>query len=63
MGALNIIHNKGGTHITYNMGALNIIHNKGAHTMHKLGALTFTFCPDHGMAVKMMLTTSYAEFY
>jgi hypothetical protein len=40
------------------MEALNIIHNKGALTMHKLGALTFTFCPDHGMAVKMMLTTS-----
>jgi len=40
------------------MGALNIIHKMGALAMHKMGALTFTFCPDHGMAVKLMLTTS-----
>jgi len=31
--------------------------------MHKIGALTFTFCPDHGMTVKLMFATSGAEFY
>ena len=30
---------------------------------HKMEALTFTVCPDHGIAVQLMLTTSEAEFY
>ena len=63
MAALNIMYNVGALNIIRNMGALNIIHKMRALTMHKMGALTFTFFHEHGMAVKLMLTTTEAEFY